>query len=165
MSESNGQYVSPPPPPPPRSRRGPLVLAIGGLVAVAAVVGLVLGFGPGTSTSQAAPPTSDAQPYVREFARNLSGEVRNPLPTPEVFSYGPTVDGCDHNYGVRGECVPYNFPPQVPETVAGKCAYLASHKFRSLEVAGTDRQHLAPAGGPKAPSGNPYACPRELPTG
>ncbi len=145
-------------------RRNPLTgVAAGGVIAL--VVGAVVAFGALPSGSaQPAPPTSDAQAYVRAFATGLKGKVNTPLPKPVPFSYGATVDGCDHGYGSVNVCVPYNFPPQVGKTPAAKCAYLAAHKFTALEVTGKDRHGLAPAGGPKAPDGNPYACPGVLPT-
>jgi hypothetical protein len=163
----NGQpgYVTPPPPTPPKRRRGPWIAGTA-MALVAAGLTTFFALGPRSAEpAAAAPPTSDAQPYVRDFANQLSGDVKQPLPSAEPYSYGPTVDGCDHDYGVRGECVPYNFPPGVANTPAAKCAWLATQKFRNLEVPGQDRHKLVPAGGPKAAGGNPYACPAELPTG
>ncbi|MGH3932921.1 MAG: hypothetical protein ACRDTF_23435 [Pseudonocardiaceae bacterium] len=156
--------MAPPPvtgPPPPRRATVTIAATLAGLAAVLVLVVLVLV--DADATPGAAPaPTSDADPYVRDFANDLSGEVHQPLAVPETFSYGPTVDGCDHAYGVRGECVPYNFPPGVANTPSAKCAWLAAHQFRALEVPGVDRHGLVPAGGRRAASGNPYACPNEL---
>lgn len=149
------------PPPPPRRTKVTIAAALAGLAAVLVVVVVAVLSGGGTAAQP--PPTSDADPYIRDFANKLSGEVHTPLPTPEIFTHGPNVDGCDHAYGVRGECVPYNFPSGVGPTPAAKCAWLASHGFRALEVPGKDRHGLVPSGGPRAPSGNPYACPDVLP--
>ncbi len=160
------RYDSPPAESPRRKGRG---RQLGGALAAlglgAALVGGVLFFNEQVFAPPA-PPTSDAQPFIRrDFANDLQGEVHTKLAEPEVFQYSVPIDGCDRNYGVRGECVPYNFPPQVANNPADKCAYLAKHEFKSLELVGTDRHKLVPAGGPVAPSGNPYACPAELPTG
>lgn len=153
-------------PPADRSPHRRAMLKIG--AAVAALVSLVVVLvvvlmGGGSRPPAAGPPTSDAAPYVRDFANQLSGAVRTPLAQPETFSHGPNIDGCDHAYGVRGECVPYNFPSGVGNTRVAKCAWLASHRFQALEVPGKDRHGLVPSGGPRAPSGNPYACPDVLP--
>jgi hypothetical protein len=158
--------VQPPPPPArPGSGRSVRGIAVGAVVGVVAVLIAVL-LWPGSAASEQPappPPTSDAEPYAQSgFANDLSGKTYAPLPAPETFSYGPTVDGCDHAYGTRAECVPYNFPPGVGKDVAAKCAWLERQGAGPLEVPGEDRQHLVPANGPKAPSGNPYACPKEL---
>jgi hypothetical protein len=155
------------PAPPKRRRPGPVPLLAG--LAVAAVVAVVVTFLVGSPLVAPAaavppPPTSDAEPYAREFATELEGDVRTPLPTPETFSHGVNIDGCDRNYGVRGECVPFNFPSGVGDSAQDRCAYLLLQRFGPLEVAGEDRQGLAPADGPVADSGNPYACPEELGT-
>jgi hypothetical protein len=58
----------------------------------------------------------------------------------------PFDDGCDHNYGVAGQCVPANFPPGVT-SVTDKCAWLHQHGFTgSIPIApgGVDRQGLDP---------------------
>jgi hypothetical protein len=151
-------------PPPPRRATVKIVAVLAGLVSLVVVVAVVLLWDSNLLGSGGQPvPTSDADPYVRDFANGLTGEVNTPLAEPEVFSYGVNVDGCDRAYGVRGECVPYNFPPRVAKTSTAKCNWLASHHFRALEVPGKDRHGLVPPGGPRAPSGNPYACPNELP--
>ena len=159
--------VSPPLPPgrsgADRSIKG---IAAGAVVGVIGVLVATVLLWSGTASSEQPkppPPTSDAQPYAQSgFADELEGEVREPLPTPEAFSLGPTVDGCDHGYGVNAECVPYNFPPGVGKTTDAKCAWLKQQGAGPLEVPGEDRHELVPADGPKAPSGNPYACPAQL---
>lgn len=150
-------------PPPPRRAALKIAAVLAGLLSLLVLAMVLLGFGPSRLGLGQAPPTSDADPYIRDFANDLSGEVHSPLPTPETFSHGPNIDGCDRGYGVRGECVPYNFPSGVADTPEAKCAWLASHQFRALEVPGEDRHGLVPPDGPQAPSGNPYACPNDLP--
>ncbi len=142
-------------------RRGPALLVVALVVAIGWMA--VDGLAAPPSPPPPAAPTSDAVPYVRAFADDLQGTVLTPLPSPEPFSYGESVDGCDHDYGVAGECVPYNFPPQVVDGAAAKCAYLGAHHFHDLELVGTDRHGLAPPGGPLAPSGRRYVCPGVVP--
>lgn len=48
------------------------------------------------------------------------------------------VDGCDHGYGSRGQCVPWEFPVGT----ADGCAWLAGHGFGPLAVRGPDRHRL-----------------------
>jgi hypothetical protein len=160
--------VQPPPPPQgPAGKRSFRGIAAGAVVGVIAVVA-VIALWPGSAASEPPappPPTSDAQPYAQSgFAGGLTGKTYAPLATPETFSHGPTVDGCDRGYGVHGECVPWNFPPGVGKDTAAKCGWLKQQGARALEVPGEDRHKLVPAGGPKAPDGNPYACPKELGT-
>jgi hypothetical protein len=144
------------------SGRRRLTTLVGGVVAgVVIAAGAVL---VATGTGGSEPPRSDAAPAIQAFAQELEGEVHQPLPAPENASHGPRIGNCDYAYGVRGECVPYAYPPAVADTPAAKCAYLKSLGARALEVPGEDTQKLVPAGGPRAPSGNPYACPAELGT-
>jgi hypothetical protein len=50
------------------------------------------------------------------------------------------VDGCDHSYGTRAQCIPWTFPAGVTD----KCAWLTAHGYQRIPVAGPDRQHLDP---------------------
>jgi hypothetical protein len=144
-----------------RHRHRPWVLSLLAGVGVAVLGGYAFGL-LGPEPAPVVAPTSDAKPYIREYAQELEGKVRQPLPTPQTFSHGANLDGCDRSYGVDNVCVPFNFPNGVGTTPAAKCAWLKQQGFGPLEVPGKDRQNLVPAGGPKAPSGNPYACPDQL---
>ena len=141
----------------PSTARGWLIAAA---VGVAVLVGGSLLFGQSAAEKAQAQPG----PHIQLFATALQGEVHKPLPTPETFSHGPDINGCDVNYGNGRQCLPVNFPPEVRKTVAAKCAWLKKEGFGSIEVRGTDAQGLVPAGGPKAPDGFAYACPKELGT-
>lgn len=101
---------------------------------------------------------------AESFASELTGEVHEPLPAPETYTHGANIGGCDNNYGLGRECVPVNFPPGVQPASGAKCAWLREQGFGPLEVSGVDAQGLVPAGGPRAPSGNSYACPKDLGT-
>jgi hypothetical protein len=52
------------------------------------------------------------------------------------------IDGCDHGYGERTQCIPWTFPPGTTD----KCAWLKAHGFEAVKVLGTDRHHLDPDG-------------------
>lgn len=136
------------------------------MLVAAAAGALVLIGGAIYATTASKTPAADARPapHIELYATALQGEVHKPLATPEVFSYGDNLGGCDLNYGSGRECLPYNFPRQVKNTAAAKCAWLKKEGFPPMEVAHTDRQGLAPAGGPVGPDGKPWVCPAELGT-
>lgn len=138
-----------------RPGRPRALVAVGLLLAAAAVVGGALQLGTGSP---------DPDPVVADYARELGGEVREPLPPgqPEEFEHGPSIGGCAVGYGLRGECVPYTFPRYVADTYAAKCAWLEAQGAGALEVPGEDRHRLVPRGAPVSPLGNPYACPEVL---
>jgi hypothetical protein len=48
-------------------------------------------------------------------------------------------DGCDHDYGLAYQCVPWTVPGS---TAKAKCAWLESNGFGAIKVYGTNRQHL-----------------------
>jgi hypothetical protein len=78
-------------------------------------------------------------PLVMNFDSSLSG--------PRVVSHTHAwsvsakwnIDGCDHDYGQPGVCVPWEIPAPNPEAA---CAWLKAHGFGPLKVYGTNRQHL-----------------------
>ncbi|WP_285550603.1 hypothetical protein [Actinoplanes regularis] len=94
-----------------------------------------------TATASALPAVSPA-PFVQHFA---DGPTAGPQPmrrSPTAPLKVPAfVDGCDHNYGTRTQCVPLAFPDGVTGA-AGKCSWLAAHGFTGLIVAGRDVQGL-----------------------
>jgi hypothetical protein len=142
-----------------RSARNMLVAA--GVGAVVLIGGALY-----ATSGDKAPSAADTAPtpHIQLYATALQGEVHTPLPTPEVYSHGDNLGGCDLNYGTGRECLPYNFPPSVKDTVAAKCLWLKKQGFPPMVVARTDRQGLAPAGGPVSADGKPWACPAELGT-
>jgi len=87
-------------------------------------------------------PATSAAPFVQHFADEPTA---SPLPhqkSPTApLKISAFVDGCDHNYGTRTQCVPLTFPDGVTGAAA-KCAWLAAHGFTDLIVAGKDSQGL-----------------------
>ena len=99
---------------------------------------------PGKATSTVA--VAPAAPFVQHFA---DGPTASPLPKQKSptapLKVSAFVDGCDHNYGTRTQCVPLTFPDGITG-VEAKCAWLAAHGFTNLIVAGQDSQGLDPDG-------------------
>jgi hypothetical protein len=62
---------------------------------------------------------------------NRSGPSKVPVPA--------NVDGCDHDYGNTGQCVPWKIEGS---TTAARCDWLTAHGFGPLKVHAKDRQHL-----------------------
>ena len=91
------------------------------------------------------PPGSKAKavPYVQPFAAQPGVRPIGKRPSPRApMPVVPSMDGCDHNYGTRIQCIPWTFPDGVTD----KCAWLAEHGYKTLKVSGTDRQKLDPDG-------------------
>jgi len=106
--------------------------------------------GPGAGATKAARggPSHTAAPFVQPFAAQPGVKPLRPRKSPTApVRVDITVDGCDHNYGTRTQCVPLTFPVGVTD----KCEWLAQHGYRGLKVTGTDRQRLDP-------DGNGVAC-------
>jgi hypothetical protein len=77
-------------------------------------------------------------PHILNFARGLRGQ-RLPLPEgPHHVTVAWNVDGCDHDYGRAGQCVPWT----VPAPAGQGCQWLSAHGFGPLKVRGRDRLHL-----------------------
>jgi len=108
------------------------------------------GLSPGLSPPRSAPMTgvgpsfaAAAEPFVQTFANQPGVRPLPKLPSPTaVLHQPPNIDGCDHDYGERTQCVPWTFPPGVTD----KCAWLTAHGFSAVRVVGKDRQHLDPDG-------------------
>ena len=92
------------------------------------------------SASAPAGPASPA-PFVQTFAAQPGVRPMPALKSPTAtLSVKANVDGCDHAYGTKTQCVPVTFPAGVTD----KCAWLAEHGFVKLNVVGIDDQHLDP---------------------
>ncbi|MEV6350318.1 hypothetical protein [Actinoplanes sp. NPDC051851] len=86
-------------------------------------------------------PTATPAPFVQRFAEQPGVRPLRRRPSPTATLAVPAgVDGCDHSYGVRGQCVPNTYPPGVRD----RCAWLRDHGFLAtpLRVTGRDRQRL-----------------------
>lgn len=99
-------------------------------------------------TTSSGPPSATPGPPASSVA--LTGEPVTSLPkepprprdVPPRPSTTPrlpeSVDGCDHAYGRRNQCVPWSFPAGVVDG----CAYLRDKGFGPLAVHGRDRHGL-----------------------
>jgi hypothetical protein len=84
-------------------------------------------------------PHAPAAPFVQRFAAQPGVRPLAPRRSPTAtVSVRANVDGCDHNYGEKTQCIPQQFPPDASD----KCDWLTAHGFKSIRVVGTDRQNL-----------------------
>jgi hypothetical protein len=78
-------------------------------------------------------------PFVQAFAQQSGAERSTARPTPTgTVSIPVNIDGCDHDYGGIGICVPWTFPAGVTD----RCGWLRAQGFGPLAVVGTDRLSL-----------------------
>lgn len=82
---------------------GAVVLVAGGAIVTGAVRGDA---GPGRPVAS---PVPSAPPHVVAQARGLTGR-RHPVGAPSQVPLPISVDGCNHDYGVVGQCVPVAAP-------------------------------------------------------
>lgn len=105
--------------------------------------------GPGTPAPYSAPtarprpikshPHAAAAPFVQQFAAQPGVKPLPPHASPKTtLSVTPNVDGCDHNYGTKTQCIPLVFPDGVTD----KCRWLQEHDFSAVLVVGKDLQEL-----------------------
>jgi hypothetical protein len=84
-----------------------------------------------------------AEPFVQTFADQPGVRPLPAVPSPTAkLSQPVNIDGCDHGYGERTQCIPWTFPPGTTD----KCAWLTAHGFGAVKVVGKDRHHLDPDG-------------------
>jgi hypothetical protein len=87
---------------------------------------------------QTAGPVESPPPYVQPFAQQPGVEPRAPLPSPTAgVQIAEGTDGCDHAYGDRDVCVPWQFPAGVSD----KCGWLKEHGFEPLKITGGRDRH------------------------
>lgn len=115
---------------------GAVLLLAGGAIVTGAVRGDA---GPGRPVSG---PVASAPPHVIAQARGLTGR-RHPVGAPSQVPLPINVDGCNHDYGVVGQCVPIAAPGGGRVT----CAVLKRSGLldQPLHV-GRDSLALLPAG-------------------
>lgn len=98
---------------------------------------------PGSPAASPVTPTAGPAPFVQTFAAQPGVRPQPALPSPtSTRSIAINIDGCDHAYGTRTQCIPWTFPAGVTD----KCAWLASHGYVRVPVNGVDRQKLDPDG-------------------
>jgi len=96
----------------------------------------------GSSVAVRAPAAAAvAEPFVQGFAAQPGVKPLKPVPSPTTtLKVAPNIDGCDHAYGERTQCIPWTFPPGTTD----KCGWLAAHGYTGVKVVGPDRQKLDP---------------------
>jgi hypothetical protein len=77
---------------------------------------------------------------ITQFANGLKGERKAISTQPRPVPLGNDVDGCNHDYGEPGQCVPLHLPPGQHDW----CAYLAHHGMAHPKVHGRDSLGLDP---------------------
>jgi hypothetical protein len=112
------------------------------LVAVSVFTGSTMASAQPEATLAVSPSASSAAPapYVPSFGASVDGKTRivknkRNIPIKEPVN----IDGCDHDYGAPGQCVPWQIPASSPQAA---CAWLKANGFGPLKVYGTNRQHL-----------------------
>lgn len=105
-------------------------------------------------------------PFVRDFADGLTGKRVAVYKHSRRIHEGWNVDGCDHDYGTKDQCVPWKIPASAGTTGAGTrgaacgwlnqcapskipasaaaaaCEWLQRNGFGPVLVSGRDRQNL-----------------------
>jgi hypothetical protein len=77
-------------------------------------------------------------PLVMNFDSGMSGtQVKSGKPADSIPA--KWSDGCDHDYGQPGVCVPWQIPAPNP---AAACAWLKANGFLPIKVYGINRQDL-----------------------
>ncbi|MEV4617751.1 hypothetical protein AB0J74_03410 [Asanoa sp. NPDC049573] len=93
---------------------------------------------PGGDQPQPAGAASAPPPYIHEFADQPNAKPRAVGPSPTAGVTIPEgTDGCDHAYGDRDVCVPWQFPSGVTD----KCAWLRDRGFKQLKITGGRDRH------------------------
>jgi hypothetical protein len=124
------------------TKPGAVALAVSTLVTAALLVGHTsVGAAPSPPPSGNRPAGAAPAPHIiTQFANGLKGAhkvlPRVPVPVP----LGNDIDGCNHDYGEPGQCVPRHLPPGQTNW----CSYLASHRLAHVKVHGRDSLGLDP---------------------
>ena len=112
------------------------------LVAVSVFTGSTMASAQPEATLAVSPSAASAAPapYVPSFDSGTAPKTRivknkRNIPVKEPVN----IDGCDHDYGAPGQCVPWQIPASSPQAA---CAWLRANGFGPLKVYGTNRQHL-----------------------
>ena len=111
------------------------------LVAVSVFTGTTMASAQPEATLAVSPSQASASPapYVPYFGGSTAGSTRvvknRDIPIKEPVN----IDGCDHNYGTPGQCIPWQIQASSPQAA---CAWLKANGFGPLQVVGVNRQHL-----------------------
>ncbi|MDG4824878.1 hypothetical protein O7635_23765 [Asanoa sp. WMMD1127] len=83
-------------------------------------------------------PTGVVPPYVHSFAEQPGTKPRAPEASPTAgVDVAEGTDGCDHAYGDRNVCVPWEFPAGVGD----RCGWLRERGFEPLKITGGRDRH------------------------
>jgi hypothetical protein len=122
------------------------------LAAVSVFTGTTMASAQPEATLAVSPSQASASPapWVPYFGDSTAGNThavkkQRDIPVKEPVN----LDGCDHDYGAPGQCVPWHIPASSPQAA---CAWLKANGFGPLVVVGVNRQNL-----PENSAG--YACP------
>ncbi|MCW6009717.1 hypothetical protein K1W54_35030 [Micromonospora sp. CPCC 205371] len=109
------------------------------------------GYGPGPQNDRPKPghaddPGQGAQAgsavtppaFVQDFAQQPGTKPQGPALSPTAgVEIAEGTDGCDHAYGGRDVCVPWEFPASVTD----KCGWLKERGFKPLKIEGGRDRH------------------------
>ena len=111
------------------------------LVAVSVFTGTTMASAQPEATLAVSPSAASASPapYVPYFGGSTAGNTPVVKHRDVPIKEPANLDGCDHNYGTPGQCVPWKIPASSPQAA---CAWLAANGFGPLKVYGTNRQNL-----------------------
>jgi len=112
------------------------------LVAVSVFTGTTMASAQPEASLAVSPSQSSATPapYVPSFGGSVPAGRTRVLKNRDVPIKEPVnIDGCDHDYGSPGQCVPWQIPASSPQAA---CAWLKANGFGPLKVYGTNRQNL-----------------------
>jgi hypothetical protein len=112
------------------------------LVAVSVFTGSTMASAQPEATLAVSPSAASASPapYVMTFDGGTPAKTRIVKNKRDVPVKEPVnIDGCDHDYGAPGQCVPWQIPASSPQAA---CPWLRANGFGPLKVYGTNRQHL-----------------------
>jgi hypothetical protein len=121
---------------PSATKFGVLILAMGTIL----ITALLLGQVPQTLAASNSSPTypapggTPAPHIITQFARGLTGARRILPQIPVPVPLTNAIDGCNHDYGEPGQCI----PSRLPTGQTDWCSYLASHGLAHVKVIGRD---------------------------
>ena len=111
------------------------------LAAVGVFTGTTMASAQPEATLAVSPSAASATPapYVPYFGGSTAGSTRVVKNRDVPIKEPVNIDGCDHNYGSPGQCIPWQIPASSPQAA---CAWLQANGFGPLQVVGVNRQHL-----------------------
>jgi hypothetical protein len=90
--------------------------------------------GQGAQAGSAVTPPAFVQDFAQQPGTNPNGPAASPTAGVQIAE---GTDGCDHAYGGRDVCVPWEFPAGVTD----KCGWLRERGFKPLKIEGGRDRH------------------------